>query len=171
LFAQIYPTLPPNIQAGITSVTYFSPGNPKSEKLPLLQLDSHGVASNFVTGDSPLDGVVTSSDSNTPVPGTILRDCGHDANCEFGHFLSIPSVQSATSNGCPTEQVFTPQNPNGTPRAGGGGGKGGFGGGLLGGGNGTNQYYGTGGGQGHWECTGHTIMGETTMTCKYVYPD
>jgi RHS repeat-associated protein len=119
VFAKVYPTLPANIQQGITSVTYVSPGNASFDSpLPLLQVMPPAtpgglpVATNVVTGNSlysPLDKVVTETNGIPSFldPGTILN-CDHVANCLFSQ-LDL----SQNSNACPNRQVFTRQHPAG----------------------------------------------------------
>jgi hypothetical protein len=141
-FAEVYPTLPANIQQGITSVTYFSPGQADlagPATLPMLQgLPPGGpggaaVATNVVSGLTGADPVVvgTVGFGLGLDPGTVLN-CPHDANCEFGQFNNLVATGSIPGGTTPCQQqkIFSRQSPNGSQ--GGSGGSGGAGGGAGG---------------------------------------
>ena len=125
--AQVWGTLPDDVRNGITSITYFSPGNATGSALG---------PPGLVGGVNPFNGSVSLFTGNTAgdhlITGTIASDlggtvlpCAHNANCEFGN--QFTNLVNSASSPCSNQTTFTRQNPAGSGHGGHGGGGGGGG--------------------------------------------
>ena len=111
LLAQVWPTLPSNVQNNI-SITLVSPGQvPSFTSNSLL-----GRGPIYTGSNSLLDNLVVASTGYSGDMGGIgggSLPCGHVANCEFQQLSQLGVIPAQNSSPCPTQTTFTRQNPSG----------------------------------------------------------
>lgn len=117
-FANVYDSLPSNVQSNIGNIVYLSPGLTGffgSQKLP--QGSGQTV---MLTGSTPLEGFITDPARLSDNPGVkpqLFPDAscqGHSSKCAFDPQNNLGQYKGAP---CDNPQAFTEQVPNGYPIA------------------------------------------------------